>query len=158
MECLLAIVLGLIGLLLVYFEFFVPGGILGALGALFLITGLVVNFWKQISPTWSLVYAALLIAFLVLTIRLAIWKIKKTDRVNHFYLAKDQEGYRASSYDKELIGEIGVALSPLKPSGHILIRDRPYQAVSESGYVQKGSKIEIISGEGSRLVVRKVES
>lgn len=155
---LVAIGLALIGLILIYFEFFVPGAILGTLGGLFLIAGLVLSIWEQSSLIWVLIYVVGMITCLVLTIRLALWKIKRSKNANQFYLSDDQEGYVASSYDQDLIGEAGVALTALKPSGHISIRNQPYQAVSESGYIKKGSQIKIVAGEGSRFIVKEVES
>ena len=92
---------------------------------------------------------------LVMTIRLAIWKIKRTQSGSHFYLAEDQEGYVASSYDTELVGKSGITLTALKPCGHIKVQDTPYQAVSEGGYVKKGTKIKIVRGEGARFIVKE---
>ena len=150
---LIAIGLGVIGLILIYFEFFVPGGILGTLGALFLVSGVVFCFWKQVDMIWGALYIFLLVIGLVLTIRLALWKIKKSQ--TSFYLKEDQEGYVASSYEGEIIGKSGKALTALRPSGHILIENKPYQAVSESGYIKKGTLIQVIRGEGARFIVRK---
>jgi len=155
---LVAIGLGIIGLILIYFEFFVPGGILGTLGGLFLVAGLLLSIWEQTALIWILVYAVGLILMLVLTIRLALWKIKKTRDKSNFYLAKDQEGYVASSFDKELIGKMGETLTALRPSGHIKVEEKPYQAVSESGFIKKGSKIKIVSGEGARFIVKEEDS
>ena len=152
---LVAIALGLVGLLLIYFEFFVPGGILAVLGGLFLISGLVLCVWEQSALIWILFYVIGVIVLLVATIRLAIWKVKRTQSGSHFYLAEDQEGYVAFSYDSELVGKLGIALTVLKPSGHIKVQDNPYQAVSESGYIKKGTKIKIVRGEGARFIVKE---
>ena len=155
---LVAIGLGIIGLILIYFEFFVPGGILGTIGGLFLAAGLFLSIWEQTSLIYALFYIVGVIIFLVLTIRVALWKIKQTRNKSHFYLADDQEGYVAASYDKELIEKTGEALTVLRPSGHIKIEGKPYQAVSESGYIKKGSKIKIIGGEGARFIVKEEDS
>lgn len=147
--------LAFIGLLLIYFEFFVSGGILGILGGLLLIAGFILTIWEQADLIWAFSYLAFVIVLLILIIRLALWKIKKTKDKNYFYLQKDQEGYIAASYDKSLIGETGEALTALKPSGHIKVNQAPYQAVSESGYIKKGTKIKIIRGEGARFIVKE---
>lgn len=155
---LIAIGLGIIGLILIYFEFFVPGGILGVIGGLFLAAGLFLSIWEQTSLIYALFYVIGVIIFFVLTIRLALWKIKRTRNKSHFYLGDDQEGYVASSYEKELVEKTGEALTVLRPSGHIKIEGKPYQAVSESGYIKKGSKIKIIGGEGARFIVKEEDS
>ena len=154
---LIAIGLALAGLLLIYFEFFVPGGILGILGGILVVGSLIIFVWEQDHVTWMIVYIFALITLLVLTIRLALWKIKKTKSKHTMYAGQDQEGFLASTYNEELIGKSGVAVTDLKPSGHVLIEGKRVQAVSQSSYVKKGEPITVIRGEGARLIVRKEE-
>lgn len=151
----IAIGLALVGLILVYFEFFVSGGILGIIGGLFLIVGFILSVWVQTAFIWSFIYIASVIILLVFTIRMALWKIKKTKDKGSFYLGQDQEGYVAAFYDKELVGKTGEAITALAPSGHIKIEGEPYQAVSESGYIKKGSRVQVVRGEGARLIVKE---
>ena len=155
---LVAIGLGIIGLILIYFEFFVPGGILGTMGGLVLVGGIFLSFWEQTSLIYALFYTIGMIILLVLTIRLALWKIKRTRNKSNFYLADDQEGYVGATFNKELVGKSGKALTALRPSGHIEVDHHPYQAVSESGYIQKESKIKIVGGEGARFIVKEEDS
>jgi len=152
---LFAIGLGLIGLIFIYFEFFVPGIVMGVIGGLFLFAGLTLSLIEQTALIWSLVYAIGMILLLVFTIRLALWKIRHSQNSSHFYLGGDQEGYQASSFKKELIGKNGSALSDLKPSGHVEIEKQSYQAVSDGQYIKKGSKIKVLRGEGARLIVKE---
>lgn len=81
----------------------------------------------------------------------------KTGKAKGFFLDSAQEGYVASSFEKELVGKQGEALSDLKPAGHILIEGKRHQALSKMGYLVKGTKIEIIGGQGAHLIVKKVE-
>ena len=152
---LIAAILGLVGLILIYFEFFVPGGVLGVLGALCIIIGLIFSFSKESSLVLFFVYLAAMFLLLALTVRLALWSIKKNKRKNGYYLEDDQEGYVASSFDKELVGKMGKALTSLRPSGHVRVEDKVYQAVAQSGYINKGSRVKIIGGEGARFIVKE---
>ena len=152
---LIAIGLALIGLLLVYFEFFVPGGILGILGGVLMIGSLIIFVWEQDHITWLIVYIFALIALLAFTIRLALWKIKRTKGKNTMYAWQDQEGFLASTFNRELIGKSGIALTNLKPAGHVRVEGERAQAVSQGSYVKKGEAIKVVSGEGARLIVRK---
>lgn len=154
---LIAIGLGILGLLLIYSEFFAPGIILGVLGGCLITIGLILFIYQGYSMWWVLSYIIGILLLLILVIRLALWKIRSSKGKNTLYSDADQEGFVASSYDKELIEKSGEALTDLKPSGHILISHVPYQAVSESGYIRKGTKIKVIKGEGARLIVRKEE-
>ncbi len=72
-------------------------------------------------------------------------------------LSSTQEGYQASEYDKKLIGAMGVSITDLGPSGFITIEGVRIQALSEAGYVEKGSRVVIERGQGSYLIVRKIE-
>ncbi len=150
---LIGIGLGILGLLLIYFEFFVPGAILGIFGGVSMIAGVIFfavnesNFW------WLALYVVSLVLLLIAEIRFAIWKIKRAK--DGFYARGDQEGYTASTFNEDLIGKEGEAMSSLRPSGRIIVDGNPYQVVSEEGFIKKGTPILIVRGEGARLIVRK---
>jgi membrane-bound ClpP family serine protease len=147
-----AIGLGILGLILIYFEFFVPGGILGVLGGVFILAGISLSIWEQRHMYWVFLYVLALVFLLVFTIRFALWKLKQKPS---FYASDDQEGYLASKFDRELIGKEGKTITNLKPSGHIEVDGVQYQAVSESSYIKKGESVKIVGGEGARYKVRK---
>lgn len=149
----IAIGLGLIGLLLIYFEFFVPGGILGVIGAITILASIALFAWENIPVYWTFFYVLSLIALLITTIRLALWILKKKPSM---YADDDQSGYVASQYDETLIGIVGKALTDLKPAGYIEVNGAQYQAISESMYIKKGESVKIISGEGFRYKVRSL--
>jgi len=54
------------------------------------------------------------------------------------------------------IGDRGVSLGPLRPSGKMMIGDDILEVVSEGDYVPDGATIRVIAIHGHRLVVRKV--
>ncbi len=154
---LVAVLLALAGFLLIYLELYVPGGILGVLGGVALVFSLTFFVWEKKGIMWDSLYAILLVIFVALTIKLALYRIKKNRHKNTIYANQDQEGFFASSYNKDLIGKGGIAESDLKPSGHVSIEGKREQAVSEGGYIKKGERVTVISGEGARLIVRKEE-
>ena len=142
--------IALIGLILIYLEFFIPGAILGAVGILFLISSLVM-VGMSLSLTYFGVFFFVLVALVIFTLKLGLNRTKKI-----ISLRGDQAGYVASSFDQTLIGKKGVVLSDLKPSGHIQIDNTPYQAISESLYIIKGTSIVVVGGRGSYLIVKEV--
>lgn len=144
--------LGLLSLALIYFEFFVPGGILGVLGGLFLLLSTLLFIWVHPQLYWVLLYLVVAVLLVVMVIRLALAAVKKRPSL---YAAQDQEGFVAADFDPHLIGEVGEAVTNLSPSGHIEIKGMRYQAVSESVFIKKGDSVKIISGEGARYKVRK---
>jgi membrane-bound ClpP family serine protease len=152
----LVIACSLLGLLLLYLEFFLPGGIMGIIGGLLLVGSIfLLIFSAKPSSMVLTAYIFALLFLIFLTVKLALKTVKRKSEKNSFYLDKNQEGYVASIHQKELYGKIGVAASDLKPSGHIFIDGGYYQAISKSGYIRKDDKVEVEGGEGARLIVKK---
>jgi membrane-bound ClpP family serine protease len=145
------------GLALIYIEFFIPGGVLGIGGAILIIFGFI--FFAVASKSFLPVFFFSLVTILLvlIVVKLALWMMKKPKRDSTFYLHTDQEGYAASSFSKELIGKKGRAFTDLKPSGHILIDGKRYQAVSQSGYIDQESEVKVVGGEGGHLIVQQIK-
>jgi membrane-bound serine protease (ClpP class) len=80
--------------------------------------------------------------------------VKRSQGKGNFYHGEDQEGFLASAFDPELIGKEGTVSTELKPAGHILVDGHVYQALSETGFISKGSAVKIVGGKGSHLIVR----
>jgi len=148
----LAIILSIMGLVLIYLEFFLPGGIFAIGGTLLLISSIFMLLIEKIQIIYFIIYTILLISFVFLIIKLALKKIKTNKDI---FLDSNQEGYRASIYRKDLIGEIGTAFTDLRPSGKIFINEIYYSATSKENFIEKGSEIQVIDGEGANLIVRK---
>jgi membrane-bound serine protease (ClpP class) len=55
------------------------------------------------------------------------------------------------------IGDWGVAISPLRPSGKARFGDQSLDVVSDGSYVDKGRQIRIVSIQGNRVTVCEVE-
>jgi membrane-bound serine protease (ClpP class) len=127
-------------------------------GAILLLASLF--FFHMAKPGIPLFVAYLigLMGSVFLVVKFALWRVKATGKKGTIYLDSDQEGFQASLYPKELIGKIGHAATDLKPSGHIWVEDRTFQALSKTGYIDKGTPIEILGGHGSHLIVKPIPS
>jgi len=66
-------------------------------------------------------------------------------------------GYVSAVNRPELVGQIAVTATALRPSGTIRLGDERIDAVSEGRYIDKGKSVKIIKVEGSRIVVRELE-
>ncbi len=152
---LIAVILALIGLALIFFEFFMPGTILAIMGGILLIISGVLCF-KYTSIMWGTLYSLLLLALVAITCKLALIRMKKSKNKNRFFLEKDQEGYTASSFDSDLIGKTAIVSTELKPAGHIVVEGKQYQALCETGFVSNVVSVQIVSGRGSFLIVREI--
>jgi len=58
---------------------------------------------------------------------------------------------------KELLGAVGVVLTPLRPVGMCDFSGQRVECVAESGYVEKGKKVKVIDVESTQLTVRIIE-
>ncbi len=90
----------IVGLICIFLEFFLPGGILGGFGGVLCFVGLGIEIVRANSFMDIFIYA--LVGFLatVFVIWFAMKKIKNSKSDSEIYLNQDQEGFKASSYDK----------------------------------------------------------
>jgi membrane-bound serine protease (ClpP class) len=65
-------------------------------------------------------------------------------------------GYESSERRTDLVGAEGVAVTDLRPSGVGLFRDERVDIVSDSEWIEEGTRIRVVSAEGYRQVVRPI--
>ncbi len=58
---------------------------------------------------------------------------------------------------KDMLGAVGVVISPLRPVGMCDFSGQRIECVAESGYVDKGKKVEVIRVQSTQLTVRVIE-
>ncbi|MEW6359190.1 MAG: NfeD family protein [Planctomycetota bacterium] len=67
-----------------------------------------------------------------------------------------ENGYRAASEDMtSLVGQCGVALTPLRPSGTAAFDERRITVVAEGEFIDRDARVEVIAVQGARVVVRR---
>ncbi|MBS0627311.1 MAG: hypothetical protein JSS09_03765 [Verrucomicrobia bacterium] len=149
-----AVLIGLIGLLCFYLEFFIPGGVLAITGFMIL-TGSSVAFFLQ-TDSWGLgfVYVVFLLLASVFVCYLALKNVRKSGRRNSFFLQKSQEGFAVEKIEENLVGKSGVVCTELKPSGHVRIEEKVYQATTQGGFLPSGTDVEVIEMKGSHVIVK----
>lgn len=145
--------LALLGLLLIFLEFFLPGAVMAIGGALLLLASLFFFHMEKPGFPSFIGYLSLLTTFVYFIVKLALWRVKLSAKQGTLRMEGDQEGFVACVYSKEWIGKIGLAHTDLKPSGYITIEGKRFQAVSKTGYIDKDTPIEILEGSGSHLIV-----
>lgn len=144
-----------IGLFLIVLEFILPGMICGILGAVTLLVALFLFATDFPSPLWVTLFIVTVAFLLYGVIRFSLWRIAHSKKDGALYLRSDQKGFVASAYDKTVIGESGVVATDLKPAGFIIVQGKQLSALSVSGYIPKGEKVDIIGGEEQNLIVKK---
>ena len=152
----LFIVLLMAGLLLVGAEIFVPGGVVGVLGAIALVGAVITAFiaFGAIKGGW----VAIGILFLV-GVSMALW-IKffpKSQIGRKMTVETDLSTGKATETGLEqLRGKEGEAVSDLRPAGFAIFDGRRVDVVTQGGMLSKGTKIRVIDIEGNRVVVNKI--
>jgi membrane-bound serine protease (ClpP class) len=163
------IVLFGLGVVLIIVEIFViPGfGVAGILGAILMLfslgTALIGNVGFDFPSGGAITQAlATLASSLVLSVMLIASLgryLPKTGPVSRLVLAGDlgsDEGYTSADTDDTLVGQVGVALTTLRPSGTAEIGERRVDVVSAGDFIEAGAAIEVVSARGSRVEVRRV--
>lgn len=144
----------LLGMVLVFVEFYLPGAIMGICGGIFLFAS-IIAFAKE---TNSLVAVAAYVIFVGVSvvglIKFAIWRIRTAKPDYSIYSDDSQVGYQASEYDHNAIGKAGVAVTDLKPGGYVVVDGKRQQALSQAGYIVRGSEIIVVSGQEESLIVK----
>ncbi|MBM7701476.1 membrane-bound serine protease (ClpP class) [Bacillus iocasae] len=152
-----SIILFGVGILLVILELFVAGGIIGILGL-----GAIITSFFMATDNYVLMGVSLLIAisiaiggaFVMMKFfgkRLSAFKkIVLNDSMN------TESGYVSNQNRKELVGKEGITITPLRPSGTVLVDEEYIDVVTEGSYLGKDVKVKIMKVEGSRIVVRQI--
>ncbi|KMZ41599.1 MULTISPECIES: NfeD family protein [Bacillales] len=146
-----------VGILLMLLEIFLPGGIVGAIGFLSIVTGLVMAAYDTKQGLASLGVAALVTAIVAFML---VKKYGVKGLFNKFVLGETQsneEGYVAPRNQRELEGKSGIALTPLRPAGVVKVEGKRVDAVSVGGFIEAGTAITVVQVEGTRIVVAELE-
>ncbi len=81
---------------------------------------------------------------------------RKETRMKALVLETDQDGYVAVDKTVEdFVGRIGVAHTDLRPSGKIMIGDMQLDAMSDGGFIQKGSEVVVVRVSSGQVICRK---
>lgn len=147
-----------LGLLSVFIEFFLPGGIFAVIGVLLLLAGIAFSFIEDPSAIGAFSYFTTLFVGLYITIKFALYCVEHLFPQKGIFLKSDQEGFTASQWDHSLIGKEGIAFTDLRPGGQVQIEGKQYSAISKSGYLYKGEALRVVDGEGETLYVVGKES
>lgn len=145
-----------LGLVLILIEFYLPGAVMGIAGGVLVLASIVLFAMQTTSPVWISLYVMGVAITLVFLVKFAIWKIRTAKPNRSIYLNSDQEGFQACHFDASVIGKIGIVVTDLKPGGHILVDGKRLQAISQSGYITKGTEVLVLSGQEESLIVKRL--
>lgn len=158
-----------VGLILIALEIFViPGfGVAGIAGIICTVGSLIFMmlgndiFNFEYVPAGEITKAATAVGLgvfgsmlLLIILGYRFTESKMFQRVALVTTQKKDEGYIATFYQEDLVGKEGIAVTILRPSGRIEINDEIYDAYTRGEYVEQGTKVLVVSQQGTSLQVR----
>jgi membrane-bound serine protease (ClpP class) len=159
------ILLFVVGLILVAIEVFViPGfGITGISGMALIFAGFVLSLLDNVNFSFEGVSSADTgKAFLTVSVGLVlgmvgtIWlssRIGTPGILRKVALNVDLENMTSSPVLTGLIGQEGIAVTVLRPSGKVNIDGELYDGISESGFIEKGTAVRVVRFENAQVYV-----
>ncbi len=143
------------GIILLGFEVFLPGGILGIMAGLCLLggTGFAFSEFGMSGGLIALMVAVVLVAA-VLYFEFAI--LPKTAFGKRLFLQKSIDGTSAPARERDYVDSEGVTLTALGPSGYIEIDGKRLEAFSRSGFLEPNMPVKVIGTDNFRLIVTPI--
>ncbi|MET1013078.1 MAG: nodulation protein NfeD [Paenisporosarcina sp.] len=153
-----SLLLFIFGVGFVIAEFFLPGAIAGIIG-LALIIGSIMLAGGNVIHMGISVLIALIVAIVGMVVIMKFFgkSLKLFNKIILTDATDTERGYVSNVNRFELIGKIAESMTPLRPSGTIMLEGERIDAVTEGGYVDRGKMVKIIKVEGSRTVVREMK-
>lgn len=148
-----------VGFILLAFEVFVPGAILGIFGGLALLGGVVLSFLEHgAGGGFTALGVAALLAGLMFTFEFVI--LPRTPWGRRMFLRAEVGGTSQPPVADaaSVVGRMGEAVTPLSPTGYILVDGRRYEASSRSGQIARGDAVRVVGLDTFRLLVTKTSS
>ena len=162
----------ILGIILLGFELFViPGfGIAGIAGLLFIAAGAILALQDFVIPDPSLpwqgeillknilhVLGAFFMAIIVALFVLRYIMPKLSVVVEGPYLNTTLKDSHADSIEAEKakVGDIGVTMTFLRPSGKVKIKDEVFDGITQGEFMEKGTPVKISEIKGNRIIVSR---
>jgi len=152
----LILLLFVMGVILLAGEVFVPGAVLGIIGALLMAVGCVLSF-QQLGSAGGLAATSIAVALLMLTLYVELVWLPKT-RLGRKLIVQstvDATSQPPVADKAAVVGKMAEAVTPLVPSGYVLVDGRRYEAYSQSGHIDKGAQLRVAGLDAFRLIVTK---
>ena len=156
-----------IGILLLLLEFFIiPGfGLLGISGLIVILGGLFMLLIPENpltndynSASWAFAISTIGGIISIFLIFRLLSKTKLWEKLTLPTSQKSSEGYNTSIGLEGFVGKLGISTSDLRPSGWGEFDSKKLFVVTEGEFVDRKEKIEILSVDGNRILVRKISN
>ncbi len=138
-------------------EFFVPGGILGVIGAGGIIASIIM---AAPSPQMGAIYLGAGFVVSVIGAVVAVKAMRRNSIFGRQLVLRHAEsidaGYTGVQEQSYLVGMIGRVITPLRPVGIAEFDGVRVDVVTDGEFIDKDSAVEVRKVEGTRVIVRRV--
>jgi len=162
------VALFIVGVVLLAVEIFaIPGfGIVGLVGITCMFLSLILamfkfpprpfpfDFWRLIAPVRTLGVSTVWIVILGYILSKYLPKSRLWRRLSLQEEFSAAKGFVSADTRHELIGRTGVALSPIRPAGTIMIDGRRVDVISEGDFIDADSEVTITDIQGAKVTVK----
>jgi len=143
------------GIILIFIEVFVPGGIFGVIGSLLLLISAVFCF-NLYGTKIGFYYSIGMILLITVLVVIAVSFAKYLPFRDKIFLTTSEKDIKIKNKSLEsLMDREGKSFTMLRPTGKIVIDNKRYDAMTEGTYIPKNIDIKVIRIENNRLIVKK---
>ncbi len=145
---------------LIIAEVFVPsGGIISLFALMCVIGGAAIFFRHSSTAGWIGVVIAVIMIPSVLVFAYRIFPKTRFGKSVTLTPPERQKGDAIPDTEelKELLGAVGLVITPLRPVGMCDFSGQRLECVAEGGYVDKDKEVKVINVESTQLTVREIE-
>ncbi len=149
------------GLFVIVAELFIPSaGVLGILAAILLLSGVIVGFVDGVQTGLIVFLAVLIIVPVMFSIMIKAWPHTPIGRRILIGPVESKDVVPSGGYYdeiKSLVGQLGVARTPMLPSGIVTINGKKFDAMSDGLALEPGEAIKVTTVRGNRIVVTRYD-
>lgn len=151
------VILTVAGLVLIAVDFYLPGFVLGSIGAVLMLVATAICYSGTGSLDKTIIVFCAEVALGIGAGYASIKYFPRTAAGKKMFLAETQTGGRAQAPPVgDWIGREGVAQTVLRPAGMAMIDGKRLDVMAESGMIESGSPIKVVAVHENRLVVKKL--
>jgi membrane-bound serine protease (ClpP class) len=130
-------------------------GTLAVVGIALGVGGIVLAFDDSAAYGWTM--AGVLVVGIPLVLRGAFKVLPKLRFARGLYLEgpalRPEDRRAAADPETGLVGAVGVATSPLRPSGTVDFDGRPVAVVAAGAMIERGTRVRVVEVSGNRVIV-----
>ena len=143
------------GVLLLGAELFIPGGVIGAVGALCLVIAIFLGF--KAFPEHGIAIAVGIFFLGIASIVIWMSVFPKTSFGKRLSISRELSDSKSSEPGLDaLVGKEGISLSGLRPGGYAEIEGRRVDVITRGEMLDKECQIYVTEVEGNRVVVAQL--